>query len=435
MSNIEEIFDQPLCPRCLGRGFAKLGKGLSNYERGMIIFDRLGIDTPESDPGRTAADDAVSGYNAEISTIFPDEIKEEFPASIVEPGDCWLCEGLMGEIIDFAKILEKDLSGYEFDNLLVGSKVDSELMAREDALWNTISQASPESIKVELNREIGKILNELLQKPTEFSAPDIVAVIDTRFNVSDISPSPLFFFGRYLKLKRGIPQTKWHCKKCRGKGCEHCSGTGKMYETSVEELIAAPAVATTAASDFALHGMGREDIDVLMLGTGRPFVLELSRPKQRKPDLERLTSKINEKNPEVIEVRELRPSTRKEMISIKMAKTYKTYRCRIVSESPVVNENLKKVVNRFVGKVISQKTPIRVKHRRADKLRKRTVANIYIESHTDRELTLDIKAESGLYIKELIHGDDGRTQPNLSDELNTKCEVKELDVLKVHDDE
>ena len=31
--------------------------------------------------------------------------------------------------------------------------------------------------------------------------------------------------------------------------------------------------------------MGREDIDVLMLGSGRPFVLELSRPKHRKLDL------------------------------------------------------------------------------------------------------------------------------------------------------
>jgi tRNA pseudouridine synthase 10 len=435
MSSLEHILEKPLCPNCLGRGFAKLGKGLSNYERGMLILERLGVETPTDDPGRKADSEAISDFNNAVADIIPDDESRKDRPSLVSPDDCWLCEGLMGEIEEFSKILEKDLSVYEFDNFLVGSKVDSELAAREDSFWSEIDSASPESIKVELNREVGKLLNGILEKPTEFSSPEIVAVIDTRFNVSEINPSPIFLYGRYLKLSRGIPQTRWHCKKCRGKGCEHCGGKGKMYETSVEELIAGPAVTAASASDFALHGMGREDIDVLMLGTGRPFVLELSRPRKRNLDLDQIAVEINEKNTGLVNVLKLRGSNRKEMVAIKMGKYHKTYRCRIVPETPLLNENLKKVVNTFVEKVISQKTPQRVKHRRADKIRKRTVANIYIESYTENEFTLDIKAESGLYIKELIHGDNGRTQPNLSDELNTKCEVKELDVLKVHDDE
>jgi tRNA pseudouridine synthase 10 len=123
------------------------------------------------------------------------------------------------------------------------------------------------------------------------------------------------------------------------------------------------------------------------------------------------------------------------MIAVKMGKYYKTYRVKIRSENTVANEKLKKVVNTFVERVITQRTPIRVAHRRADKFRSKKVANISIYSQKGQEIVLEIKGESGIYIKELIHGDSGRTSPNLSDELGTSCEVIELDVIKIHDDE
>ena len=299
-------------------------------------------------------------------------------------------------------------------------------------MWLSAGLRFHESIKAELNREIGKKINTVLGKPTEFSNPDIVALIDTRFNVGQIKPSPIFFYGRYRKFSRDLPQTRWYCRKCRGKGCKNCAGTGKMYKTSVEELIAEPAVEYTASDGFALHGLGREDIDVQMLGNGRPFVLELSNPVKRNIDFKNLELEINKKNEGMIEVLGLRRSSRKEMVAIKSDKSYKTYRCRISAEKPILNEKLKMVVNTFVERVITQRTPIRVIHRRADKYRKKKVANIRVESYSSQEFVLDITGESGLYIKELIHGDDARTQPNLSDELGINCKVIELDVISIH---
>jgi len=43
-----------------------------------------------------------------------------------------------------------------------------------------------------------------------------------------------------------------------------------------------------------------------------------------------------------------------------------------------------------------------------------------------------VTTEAGLYIKELISGDKGRTQPNLSELLQNECVCKELDVVKIH---
>ena len=48
------------------------------------------------------------------------------------------------------------------------------------------------------------------------------------------------------------------------------------------------------------------------------------------------------------------------------------------------------------------------------------------------KLQLKIKGETGLYIKELITGDQGRTKPNVSEILNNKVKKIELDVIKIH---
>jgi len=44
---------------------------------------------------------------------------------------------------------------------------------------------------------------------------------------------------------------------------------------------------------------------------------------------------------------------------------------------------------------------------------------------------INIKGDSGLYIKELISGDGGRTRPNLADALRVDAVVAELDVIDV----
>jgi tRNA U54 and U55 pseudouridine synthase Pus10 len=37
-------------------------------------------------------------------------------------------------------------------------------------------------------------------------------------------------------------------------------------------------------------------------------------------------------------------------------------------------------------------------------------------------------------VKELIHGDYGRTKPSIAEYLNMKCDIKTLDVTHIHDE-
>lgn len=128
----------------------------------------------------------------------------------------------------------------------------------------------------------------IIHRPVEFKNPQVVACVDTRFADVTLSISPIFIAGRYVKYSRKIPQTIWPCNICHGKGCDHCHDHGKMYPTSVQEIIGDIAVKMSNGKKHFFHGMGREDIDARMLGEGRPFVLEISDPHIRDINLHEL---------------------------------------------------------------------------------------------------------------------------------------------------
>jgi tRNA pseudouridine synthase 10 len=86
------------------------------------------------------------------------------------------------------------------------------------------------------------------------------------------------------------------------------------------------------------------------------------------------------------------------------------------------------------AKEIVQRTPTRVSHRRADRERVKRVVDAEVLRADGKEAELRIRAEAGTYIKELVHGDGGRTRPSLAELLATEAQVEKLDVLEVHDE-
>jgi tRNA pseudouridine synthase 10 len=342
-----------------------------------------------------------------------------------------VCGGLLEEVDKFADLSAAKLEPWEFATFLVGSKVDPEVLAREESLWAELGTAHAEAIKSELNREIGKRLEKRFQRPAEFARPDVVAIVDTAFDSVAVTVNPLFVYGRYRKLVRGIPQTRWPCRRCQGKGCEHCGGKGKMYETSVEEIVAAPVMAQTGGSGHALHGMGREDVDALMLGRGRPFIVEIKEPARRTVDLAAVEAAVDRTRQ--VEVTDLRRTTGEEVVALKEDRARKTYRVLVRLAGPVADGKLKTAVSSLVGRPIAQRTPVRVSHRRADRTRERLVTAIEVSRSEGPTVELRVTAEAGTYVKELVHGDGGRTTPSLAEALGVACEVVELDVLDIQD--
>jgi tRNA pseudouridine synthase 10 len=344
---------------------------------------------------------------------------------------CWLCGGLISEINDFVTLIKNRCLDFEFSTFLIGSRVDEEILEKEQKLHAMFGNENIGSIKNDINRNIGKILEDEWQKEVDFLAPDIMIIIDTIFNHVSLQIKSLYIYGRYNKFQRGIPQTKWFCRSCRGKGCRHCHYSGKLYDDSVEELIADPTQKMTQASKIIFHGCGREDIDVRMLGRGRPFIVEIQNPRIRTIDLTTLAEEINKNGGDMLLVNSLRFAEKDEIAFLKNAKFPKVYTVKVEVGKPFSKEKLKKALETLRGATIQQYTPTRVARRRAQKIRKRHIYSCELKSIKGTQATIVLEAESGTYIKELVTGDDGKTVPNVSMLVETPCTVSALDVIEI----
>jgi len=451
-----KALEHPLCDRCLGRLFARNGFGLENHQRGASVRTVLAmaLECGESvgsvDPAvlsRIPVHEEHRKAPLEQRPSIPDIVEEGWNApagenlpvpwgsSDEEVHDrCWLCEGIFETLPEMRDLVIASGEEYEFSNFQIGTTVEASMVYREQTLWEKIEPASAEPLKEEYNRLLGKELFEIwTDKGFERSDPEMTFVVDPTFKKVKRQVKPLFIRGRYNKLVRGIPQTRWLCTRCRGRGCESCSGKGKRYETSVEEIIGAHVLKSAMGEDHSLHGMGREDIDVRTLGSGRPFVIEITAPRIRTFDLERLEESINSLEGDRVRVSGLEWSDRKEVRRIKESRALKTYEAIIRLEGDWTEEKLKYGISLLGESPIIQRTPDRVSHRRADLLRERLVHEISAEVLPDGGVRVRIKADAGLYIKELLHGDGGRTIPSLSGTLGAKVTVETLDVLEIED--
>ncbi|MBQ7979560.1 MAG: tRNA pseudouridine(54/55) synthase Pus10, partial [Candidatus Methanomethylophilaceae archaeon] len=202
-----------------------------------------------------------------------------------------------------------------------------------------------------------------------------------------------------------------------------------MYETSVQEISGDIALEMADGDEHFFPGRGREDIDALMLGDGRPFVLEISQPKHRYVDLDELERRSNMS--ELAGFNSLHFVQREAVERYKAAASDKVYHVHVKAEGKVNKEVVSNVALSFKDVNIDQRTPRRVEHRRADLVRKRKIHWCKAEQISDDSFDLELETDSGTYVKEFVSGDEGRSVPSFSERLGVPCKVETLDVLAI----
>jgi tRNA pseudouridine synthase 10 len=401
-----------ICDFCLGRQFAQLGHNLSNRDRGKALRVLLAM----------------------IDRI------DFRPAT-----DCWICQMLFARLDQLANQAVQLAQAIEFDTYLFAVNLTPRIKEIDRIFSEQFGVATAESFKHDFNRELGKAFEQrFIAEQTErsqeavkkitvaFTNPHLLFTVDLRTDRIDLHIASLYLSSRYRKLIRSIPQTRWFCRHCHGNGCTHCNFQGKMYQQSVEEIINAPIIAAAQAEDAILHGAGREDIDALMLGTGRPFIMEIVAPRRRSLDIAELKRQINSTAVGKVEIESLSIVDRSMVKAIKETKRDKRYRVVAWFAKPITQTALTEALRKLVGPIVQQ-TPQRVSHRRADLVRTREVIATTGEMQGSQTAELQIHCEGGLYVKELISGDDGRTVPSLTAQLGINAQVVELDVIAVLD--
>jgi len=313
------------------------------------------------------------------------------------------------------KEAERTLGDFDFSSFVVGCVLPRKVEAEEESCWEKkgISRASANT-KHKINKLIGARLEKKFKTRASHAEPDVSLLFDFQKEKVAIHASPLFVYGRYTKISREMPQNPMP----------------NYYESSIEDIVGKVLCAYARGEEFKIHGCGREDIDARMLGDGRPFILEISEPKIRKIDLARAEREISSSADGKVGVSGLRFARAFEVRMVKNARPEKTYFARVITEKEIDNRDIA-CIEKLEGAAVLQRTPTRVAHRRADKVRKREIKRIYARKKGARELELEITTSAGTYVKELISGDNGRTRPSISEILGCAARCAELDVIKI----
>ncbi|KAI9277249.1 hypothetical protein BDA99DRAFT_555154 [Phascolomyces articulosus] len=267
--------------------------------------------------------------------------------------------------------------------------------------------------------------------PTPQSIQAVLSSIDLIHDSSYIG-------GRYIKYSREYSQTPWAIK---GK---------KLTENSVSECICEVLKKQFRADDYKFVSAGREDANVRMLQTGRPFYCELINPRKvkfEKSELLAMQDEINSlpsKND--VQLRDIATIEQADTKIIKEGEQHKrkTYSALVWVSNPVTEEMINRVneagSNPFK---IQQNTPVRVFQRRAGIIREKEIhfckatkpTNVKEDTDESAEkhfVIVTMNTQAGTYIKEFIHGDLGRTQPNFASLAGVQAaDLIELDVIEV----
>ena len=508
-AGLKHLVRMGTCDSCLGRLGGKRSFQQTNESSGIQIRD------------------SISEGNQRLL-----KIREEIPL-------CPFCENLFEEADLLADVIADALQGYAIEKLQIGARFPKDQVEGEEALRKRFAAGGSDALKPSL---VGLISGKLRERLSGVSIvndkPDILALIDVLTLTVTLDVRSAYIYGRYKKHERGIPQTRWPCRACKGRGCEKCNQTGQQYPSSVQDLIGNPLIEFFDGREHAFHGMGREDIDVRCLGRGRPFVLEIKEPKRWNIDYDTAMKEINERANGSIEITDVRRSNRSEVVRVKDTPAEKSYTIRFVIEpltqpeldvltapldltkedvqqrgrgrrkhrrrgdrkdnpkkplervevSILDESELKKlkkaelvelctergcsekgvkadlianllatnpepvetlplpdeatilgIIEKLEGVNLAQRTPERVAHRRADLVRRRKVIetrDASVESDDTGVIAVEftLRCESGTYVKETVHGDDGRTQPSIASLIKAKCTVEWLDVGDIHAD-
>uniref|UniRef100_A0A7N9AWK8 tRNA pseudouridine synthase Pus10 n=1 Tax=Mastacembelus armatus TaxID=205130 RepID=A0A7N9AWK8_9TELE len=419
--------------------------------------------------------------------------KSHDAAEAEEPRVCVVCLGILQEMCSTTqavKVLKAEK--YEFDTMVLSVSLPAQLCVREHSCWLHVKKEVREKgllfdkddvIQVKeafkwvmqglVAKQLGGVAVSAFEVGVEFTHPETdadchflasacpdcfkptknkqsvftrMAVVKALEKISDAKflkhyPCPptqptsscspqdvqclhtsVFVAGRYNKFSRSLPQTPWLI-----------DGERRM-ESSVEELIAAPLLAAFRADGFNFSSSGREDVDVRTLGNGRPFAMELLKPHKsrfNRAEMKQLQETINVSS-DKIRVRDLQIVTREAMSRMKEGEEEKTksYTALIWTQKPIQREDII-FIDDIKDLTLDQKTPLRVLHRRALAVRQRVIHSMNARFLDPHHFYLGLKTQAGTYIKEFVHGDFGRTKPNLCELLKTDADILELDVESV----
>lgn len=312
---------------------------------------------------------------------------------------------------EFGSTSKRRKTGNDNGSETVEESANSGIQCNTTGVGHTVvSNAPPNELQHHQSSDLSKLLLEKVRRPCSFSF--------------HCNRDPIYFGGRYLKYSRNVSQTCWMIDEER------------MGEASVEEIISSCILLMCRGDKYKFHAAGREDIDVRMLGSGRPFLVEIQNPRHVPSDifLNDIEEKINSSRDKLVRIKNLKlvGSQGWTLMREGEAEKQKQYAALVWISRPLEDPDVLSLSS-VRDMCVLQRTPIRVLHRRSPLDREKIIHWMKIEriAGTSQYFILHLCTQAGTYIKEFVHGDLGRTHPSVGSILGCRSEILQLDVTDV----
>jgi len=330
----------------------------------------------------------------------------------ISPDECPVCQGIFQSVDQWVDRAVEAAQDVEFETYLVGTHVPTAVEQAEDQLWTRhgLTRRLAEPIKQEFNREVGRAFERRLADRGCDVTVDYPTAVD----------DPLA-----LRL-RALSETR----------------SGDSADALALQALSRPRLQTLSShretvseerggADSSPHRPCSSRRGPCAPRCGPRGHRRVYSPKVRTLDLETLQVEINAEAKEKIEVQGLANATRHTVREVKELEARKRYRAWVEFNEPISAGKLKAAAESLVNADIAQRTPRRVSHRRSDLVRRRRIHQLSAELTGEREAVVELLGDGGLYVKEFISGDDGRSTPSLAERLDVEARVTALDVLAV----
>ena len=332
---------------------------------------------------------------------------------------CPTCNGILNHIDDIKSVVTESIGLFSYHDVQI--ELPTPLQEIDKSYCEELHLQTSCNIKNFLRAKLNSELPHAQIGPTLILSISKFDKIKCQLRWPDF-----YIVGKYIKNSRRVS----HSRNFQG-----------ISISSIEKEIINHLSPYVISTQLTFESAGREDMDVRMMGTGRPFCIKiynpLPLPNTNPKDIISLINDISKNLPNEIickngiEIFELKILEEKPFLN---PKHIKNYRCIISSSEPVSKEMLNKLLE-IENLIVYQKTPLRVAQRRPMKIREKMILKMNYKQISNSFFILDLITSGGTYIKEFVHSDFNRTNPSLGFILSPnkpiQCQLLQLDVISV----
>ena len=312
-----------------------------------------------------------------------------------------------------AEIMEK-LREYDYETFLIGASVPHTILDKDDELRSRFKIKGRDSMKSQITKMLSQKVALQTGKSVNYSKPDLTILVSMSDQEITISLRSVWLSGKYVKLKRGLPQRSSICGICNGLGCAECSYRGRSLD-SVQGRITDFLTKAFEAESCNFVWLGSEDENSLVKAPGRPFYVEVVKPKKRFAMKDKLGNSSRSKHRKTIifrskeiQVRELELLERRITDVPQFEITAKIF-LRKKSGAPALDPvTMETVETNFedINAAVRLSRKFRTVQKEIHSIRCHPIDN-------GERLELKIDCDGGIPLKKLVSGQDDTVTPNL----------------------